>query len=111
MVAVPLTADELALSKDSLVRSLPGQFETSGQALGSFAETFVYDLGLDYFATLPQRINAVDAPAVQDVAKRHLVPSRMVTVAVGDRARIEAQLREEAGLKNIERRDADGSPL
>jgi zinc protease len=111
MVAVPLTADELALSKDSLVRSLPGQFETSSQALGSFADTFVYDLGLDYFARLPQRINAVDAAAVQDVAKRHLVPGRMVTVAVGDRARIEAQLREEAGLKNIERRDADGRPL
>ena len=111
MVAVPLTADELALSRDSLVRSLPGQFETSGQALGSFADTFVYDLGLDYFATLPQRINAVDAAAVQDVAKRHLVPGRMVTVAVGDRARIEAQLREEAGLKTIELRDADGKPL
>jgi zinc protease len=110
MVAVPLSADELALSKDSLVRSLPGQFETSGQALASFADTYVYDLGLDYFARLPQKIDAVDAAAVQDVAKRHLVPSRMVTVAVGDRAKIEPQLRE-AGLKAIERRDTDGKPL
>jgi zinc protease len=111
MVAVPLTADELALSKDSLVRSLPGQFETSGNALSSFADTFVYDLGLDYFAKLPKRIDAVDAAAVQDVAKRHLVPSRMVTVAVGDRAKIEQQLRDVAGLKDIERRDVDGNPL
>lgn len=110
MVAVPLTADELALSKDSLVRSLPGQFETSGQAIGSFADTYVYGLGLDYFAKLPQRINAVDAAAVQDVAKRYLVPSRMVTVAVGDRAKIESQL-QAAGLKTIERRDPDGKPL
>lgn len=110
MVAVPLTADELALSKDSLVRSLPGQFETSGQAVASFANTYVYGLGLDYFARLPLQINAVDVAAVQDVARRYLVPSRMVTVAVGDRARIESQL-QEAGLKNIERRDPDGKPL
>jgi zinc protease len=111
MVAVPLTAEELALSKDSLVRSLPGQFETSSQALASFADTYVYGLGLDYFARLPSLINAVDVPTVQDVAKRHLAPSRMVTVAVGDRAQIEPQLRDEAGLKSIERRDPDGKPL
>ena len=92
------------------MRSLPGQFETSGQAVGSFANTYVYDLGLDYFARLPLQINAVDVAAVQDVAKRYLVPSRMVTVAVGDRAKIEAQL-QEAGLKTIERRDPDGKPL
>ena len=33
MIATPLTADELGLARDSIVRSLPGQFETSGQVL------------------------------------------------------------------------------
>ncbi|MBI3264088.1 MAG: insulinase family protein, partial [Acidobacteria bacterium] len=107
MVAVPLTADELALARDSLVRSLPGLFETNGQVVNSFAGVYVYDLGLDYYSKYPRQIGAVTAGAVQDVAKRHLVPGRMIVVAVGDRAKIAAQL-QKLNLGATEIRNADG---
>ncbi len=110
MIATPLTADELDLARDSIVRSLPGQFETSGQVLNSFADVFVFDLGLDYYQRLPQAVNGVTSEAALDVARRHLVPANMIVVAVGDRAKIEPQLKD-VGLAPPELRDADGNVI
>ena len=108
MTEVPLTADELGLARDSLVRSLPGLFETNGQVVGSLTSIYVYDLGLDYFTKYPQQIGAVTPEAAQDVAKRYLVPGKMIVVAVGDRAKITPQL-QKLGLGATELRDADGN--
>ena len=58
-------ADELALAKDSLVRSLPAQFETSASVTASTANIYIYDLGLDYYTKLPARLSAVTADAGQ----------------------------------------------
>ncbi|MBI2994052.1 MAG: insulinase family protein [Gammaproteobacteria bacterium] len=107
MIETPLTADELALARDSIVRSLPGLFETSKRVVDSFAGVYVYDLGLDYFTKYPQQLEAVTIEAAQDVARRYLVPGRMLIVAVGDRAKIDPQL-ESLNLGATELRDADG---
>jgi zinc protease len=107
MEEVPLAADELALARDSLVRSLPGLFETSQQVVGSLANVYVYDLGLDYFTKYAQQIGAVTAEAAHDVAKRYLVPGKMIVVAVGDRAKIAPQL-QKLNLGATEVRDPDG---
>jgi zinc protease len=45
---------------------------------------------------------------VRAVANKYLAPERMITVAVGDRAKIEPELTR-LGLGAIEVRDADGS--
>ena len=88
----PIAGDELQRSKDSIVLSLPGDFETSARLAGQFANAWLYGLGLDYYEGFSARINAVDAAAVLDVTERYLTPDRMVVVAAGDRARIEEAL-------------------
>ena len=108
MKEAPVSAEELALGKDSLVRSLPGRFETSAQAAASFATLFVYDLGLDYYTKYIQRLGAIDGDAVQAAAQKHLAPERLVVIAVGDRAKIEADLKN-LNLGADEYRDADGN--
>jgi zinc protease len=108
MAETSLTADELAMAKDSQVRSLPGLFETSANAAGSFANVYVYDLGADYYAKLPASLSAVTAEAVSGVAKKYLIPGKLVVVAVGDRAKIEADLLK-LNLGKEEIRDADGN--
>lgn len=108
MAREPITADELTLSRDALVRSLPGLFETSTGVVDSTAGLFVYDLGLDYWTKYPPQINGVTIANVQDVAKRYLVPGKFVIVAVGDRAKIAPQL-QKLNLGAIEIRDADGN--
>jgi zinc protease len=106
--ATPISADELALSRDALIRSLPGLFETNSVTVNGFSSVFIFNLGLDYYAKYPQQIAQVTAAGVQDVAKRYLVPEKLVVVAVGDRAKITPQL-EKLALGTPELRDVDGN--
>jgi len=107
MVDTPMTPEELALAKDSQSRSLPGMFEASSEAAGAFAEIFLYDLAPDYYAKLPGRLSAVTADDAEVVAKKYLHPEQMILICVGDRAKIEPELKK-LDLGDIEIRDADG---
>jgi zinc protease len=93
-----VTPAELTLARDALSRSLPGQFETTGSVAASGGSLFAYDLPLDYYSKLPAQIDAVTAEDVQRVAKQYLQPEKMVTVAVGDAAKIEAPLKRLPGV-------------
>jgi zinc protease len=104
----PLSPEELALAKDSIVRSLPSQFETSGGVTASTTNIYVYDLGLDYYSKLPERLNAVTADTVKAAAEKFVVPDRLIVVAVGDRARIAGELAK-LKLGALELRNADGT--
>src|SRR5467141_755676 len=102
-----LTPAELALSKDSIARSLPGRFERGTEAAVSFAELFTYDLPLDYYSNLPDRINAVTAEQAQAMARKYILPEKMIVLAVGDCAKIEADMKK-LNLGKVEIRDTDG---
>jgi zinc protease len=102
-----MTPAELSLSKDSIARSLPGRFERGTEAAGTFAELFTYDLPLDYFSTLPDRINAVTVEQAQAMAKKYILPEKMIVLAVGDRAKIEEEMKK-LSVGKVEIRDTDG---
>ncbi len=102
-----MTAEELHLSKDSIARSLPGRFERGTDAAGTFAELFVYDLPLDYFSNLPERINAVTAEQAQAIAQKYIQPEKMIVISVGDRAKIEEEMKK-LNLGKAEIRDTEG---
>ena len=105
-----ITQAELVLSKDSIARSLPGRFERGTEAAASFAEIFTFDLPLDYYATLPDRINAVTIEQVQAVARKYIQPDKIIVLAVGDRAKIEEEMKK-LNLGKVEIRDTDGKIL
>jgi zinc protease len=107
MIDTPMKADELSLAKDSQSRSLPGMFEASSGAAGALSEISLYDLSRDYFEKLPDRLNAVTAEDAEAAAKKYLYPDRMILICVGDRAKIEPELKK-LDLGGIEIRDADG---
>jgi len=104
----PMTPEELAMAKDSLVRSLPSDFQTSGNVTASTANIYIFDLGLDYFSRYPTRLSAVTVEQAKAAAEKYLVPDKMVVVAVGDRARILPTL-QKLNLGATEMRNADGS--
>jgi zinc protease len=104
-----LAPEELTLARDSIVRSLPADFETSGRVTASTSNLYVYDLGLDYYTKLPSRFAAVTAAQIQAVAQKYIVPDKMIVVAVGDRARIGGELLK-LNLGQMEVRNADGTP-
>ncbi len=105
-----ITDEELALSKESITRPLPANFETTSKTAGTMSSLFLFDLPLDYYESLPSRVNAITAADVAAVAKKFLTPERMVVVAVGDRKTIQPQL-EKLNLGTIAIRDADGKAV
>ncbi|MFC5461056.1 M16 family metallopeptidase [Massilia niabensis] len=107
MVDKPLDGAELAGARNAELLSLPNRFETNSDIGASLAETFVFDLPLDYYSALPARLAAVTAADVQAAAKRYLDPARLVVVAVGERKRILPQL-EKLKLGPVEVRDTEG---
>jgi predicted Zn-dependent peptidase len=48
----------------------------------------------DYYATLPERYRAIGAAQLDAAARGFLQPDGMVFVVVGDRAKIEPQVRQ-----------------
>jgi zinc protease len=106
----PLTADEVARAKDGLANSLPGAFETSGNAVGNFSNVFTYDLGLDYYAKYAAQVRAVTGDQAQTIAQKYIVPASMVVVVVGDRSKIEPAL-QKLNIGTIEVRDREGRPI
>jgi zinc protease len=110
MVDKPVSAEELQKAKDSLANSLPGAFESSANAVNNFSNVFIYNLGLDYYSRYAEQVNAVTPDQALAMSKKYLVPANMVVIAVGDRAKIEPELRK-LNLGAVEIRDAEGKPV
>jgi predicted Zn-dependent peptidase len=92
-VRAPIPADELAKAKNYVALSFPGEFESSADVAGMFAELIVYDLPDDYYATYVDRVLAVTSADVERVAKQYIVPDRLAVVIVGDRQAIEPKVK------------------
>jgi zinc protease len=102
-----MTPEEMKLSKDSITRSMPGRFERGTDAAATFAELFIYDLPLDYFSKLPEAVDAVTPELAQAMAQKYIHPEKIVVLAVGDRSKIEDEMKR-LNLGKLEIRDTDG---
>jgi zinc protease len=97
-----LTADELQKAKDSFSKSLVGLFETTSDTASTIGGQFVFGLPLDYYRNLPAQIDRVTAADALRVAKQYINPNATVVVAVGDRAKIEPELKKlDVGSVNV----------
>ncbi len=110
MIETRVTPQELTLAKDAITLQLPALFETNDRTVGSLSTLFTHGLPLNYYSNLSEQISVVDAQAVQDVAKKYLVPDKFLVVAVGDRSKIGEPLQKELGT-TAEIRDPDGAPV
>ncbi|MDQ6894095.1 MAG: insulinase family protein [Acidobacteriota bacterium] len=99
-------ADEPARARNYTARRFPAAFETAGQLAGRIRDQFVYGLPEDYFNTYVARIEAVTAADVQRVARTWIDPAVIVVVIVGDRKKIEAEVRA-LQLGSVEVRSID----
>ena len=106
----PATEDELDKVKKNAVLRLPGRFETKSSLRGALSRIWMYDLSSDYWETYAAKVQAVTLDDIQKAARGVIRPDRMVWVVVGDRAKVEAGLRElDFGQLNL--LDADGNPV
>ena len=110
MTEQPVTAEELTLAKESITRSLPALFETTGSTVGTVGSLFLLDQPPEYYRTLPARLESITAQDVFETTKKHLKPGTMLVTVVGDRERILPQI-EALEIGRIMDVSADGRPV
>ena len=110
MQTSPVTLSELALAKDAASRSLAGHFETNPSTAETTGELFTYNLPLDFYSTLPAKVDAVTSQDVERVSKQYFVPGKMFVAAVGDRQKIESGL-QGLNLGKLQLTNFDGTPV
>jgi zinc protease len=102
----PVTAAEVQEAKDRQTRTLAGRWEAGGAVSGAIQEIVAFDLPADYYATFAQRVRAVSVAEVTAAVSKSIT-GRKVWVIVGDRAKIEAGLKD-LNLGEIRLIDGDG---
>ena len=106
--AKPLTHAEIDKIKVGDVRSLPGEYQTTGAVLGAMAGITLYDRPDDYVQTLKPRIEAQADAAVQAAAREIVRPDALTWIVVGDLKKIEQPIRA-LKLGPVQVIDADGN--
>ncbi len=103
----PVTAAELERVKTTEVLSLPGRWETASAVLGALAESVRFGLPDDYWPRYASGVRAVTLGDADRAAKAHVRSGDQVFVVVGDRARVEAGLKQ-LGFSEIRAINTDG---
>ena len=92
-IVQPSGADEIARAKNYIALGFPSEFETSADLSRRLEELIVYQLPDNYFERYIVNVQAVNADAIQKMAKTYIQPSRFAVVVVGDRKTIEKGIR------------------
>jgi len=106
----PVTAEELAQIQANETLSLPGSRETLNSVGYSITDLIQFRWPDNYYNTLAGKIRALKTSDLDAAAKEVVHPDKLVWVVVGDRAKIEAGIRE-LGLGEVRFIDADGNPI
>ncbi len=106
----PLTIAELEQVQASETLSLPGSRETIDEVAQSIADLVHFGLPDDYYETFAGKVRALKTSDVNDAAKMVVHPDNMIWVVVGDRAKVEAGIKE-LNLGELRLMDADGKVL
>jgi zinc protease len=106
----PVAAPELAMAQDGMTRTMPGEWETQRAVAGSIGEMVRFGLADDYYTTFPTKVRALKTTDLDANAKKTLSPDKMVWVIVGDRAKIEAGIKD-LNWGEVKYLDPDGNPI
>jgi zinc protease len=106
----PPTAEELKKAVTDKTLRLGGTWETMGAVAGSLSQMVRFGLPDDYFQTYAGKIMALNQADLTRAAREVVQPGHLTWVVVGDRAKIEAGLKE-LNLGAVRHLDADGQPV
>lgn len=105
----PLTAAEIADARDRTIKTLAGRWETGSAVASALGEIVTYGLPDDYYMTYSDQVRRATDADVNAAARKFVSPDQLTWVVIGDRARVEAGIRE-LGMGDIVLLDADGRP-
>jgi zinc protease len=103
----PASANEVAKIQKERTLKLAGAWESNGAVAASISRMVRFDLPPDYYDTYAVRVLALKQRDVDAAARSMVHTDRRVWVIVGDRAKIEADIRA-LGLGEVRLMNADG---
>jgi zinc protease len=89
----PIGEEELERAKEALIRALPSQLETNDAVASAMATLVELRRPLDWYATLPARVRAVQRADVVAAIQKYLEPDRWPVIVVGPKAQTVDALR------------------
>jgi len=107
---IPVTKDELNKAQKDQTLSLPGRWETMGAVSSSIGEIIRYGLPENYYDTYAQNVNNLNINDISKAAGQIIHPQKLVWVIVGDKNKIENDIRA-LNYGDIHYIDADGNIL
>ena len=106
----PLSQGELEKVQANETLSLPGSRETQNALGGSILDLVQFGLPDDYYETYAGKVRALKTSDLADAAHLVVHPDQLTWVIVGDRAKIEAGVKE-LDLGELKYLGPDGKPL
>jgi zinc protease len=86
MKTEPITDEELNRAKEAIIRSLPFALETNDAVVTAIAALVEVERPLDYYATLPERVRAVQKADVVAAVQKFMDPDHWPVVVVGPKS-------------------------
>ena len=83
MQSAPVSVEELAVAKSSLVETFPRRFESASQIASIFSTDAFFDRAHDYWQLWRSEVEAITLDDVLRVAKTYLKPEEVVFLVVG----------------------------
>jgi zinc protease len=105
----PITAEELAHAKTRRVRGYGQQFESLSRIAGQIGTLWTLGLPMTELQREYDATNGVTMEQIQSATKKHVRPDASAMLLVGDRAKVEAAVRE-LKLGDIVLVDVEGRP-
>lgn len=103
-----VSEEELENAKRSIVGSFALSLEQPQSLLQNIVTQKLYDLPADYWDTYPQKVAAITAADIQNIAQKYIDLDHLQIVAVGDASKAREVL---AKYGKVEVYDADGKPI
>ena len=90
----PLTDVELTGSKQYIIKTFPQDFQTQNGIMNQLVPIAKFDLPLDEWSSYLKKTNSLDVNTATLAAKTHLHPDALIIAIVGDKTKIEPELRK-----------------
>lgn len=103
----PASKDELEKIIKRSTNSLPGRYETSGSVLNTLLSNANFGRPDNYVSSLKQSYDALTLEQINAAAKSVIDPSALTWIIVGDRKKIEADVRS-LGFDQVKIMDVNG---
>ena len=91
---IPITEKELNDTKQSMIRRFPAGFESIQQISFQLSNLAIYNLSDSYFNEYIPKIDSVTLNDTNRIANKYFQPNRTAIVIVGDRQKIESELKK-----------------